>query len=376
MRDADDMDGPFVERMLPRSLLVPPGIPDFLTRERHLAAGPVTLQGRAWSGQAPVERVEVSDDGGATWADAELEPPLGPYAWRGFSFEWDATPGEHELCCRATDAAGNTQPLEPEWNYGGFCNNGVQRIRVLASLGATHDPSCRANREQAREQRRGDPSKRVRKRPYANGGQCSYANPRRESKSQQEQERSLKSLAFEAIGRRSMRRGYPRVGRQHCVASRLGAWQRLSRTRSSARRSRPTRRTTSSPRGRCRARSTRSRSPAPRVAGSGTTTASATSTSRPSSSTSRSATSTRSSSRRSRSRRTSSARSARRWRPSRSRRSRASSRRSRPATSRRRSSRTAAPRRTRTRSSSRAGTPAATRSSPATAATTARPRAR
>ena len=133
MRDADDKDGPPVERMLPRSLLVPPGIPDFLTRERHVSPGPVTLQGRAWSGQAPIERVEVSADGGAAWIDAELEPPLGEYAWRGFSFAWEATPGDHELCCRATDAAGNVQPLEPEWNYGGFCNNSVQRIRVLAS---------------------------------------------------------------------------------------------------------------------------------------------------------------------------------------------------------------------------------------------------
>ena len=135
MRDADDTEGPPVERMLPRSLLVPPGIPDFLTRERHLPAGRVTLQGRAWSGQAPVERVEVSDGGGATWAEAELEPPVGPYAWRGFNFEWDAAPGEHELCCRATDGAGNVQPLEPAWNYGGFCNNAVQRVRVAVSAG-------------------------------------------------------------------------------------------------------------------------------------------------------------------------------------------------------------------------------------------------
>jgi len=136
MRFEDDPDGPPIERMLPRSLLVPPGIPDFLSRDRHLSAGRVTLRGRAWSGQAPVERVEVSDDGGATWADAELEPALGPYAWRGFSFPWAAAPGEHELCCRATDGAGTTQPLEPEWNYGGFCNNAVQRIRVL--VGSAH----------------------------------------------------------------------------------------------------------------------------------------------------------------------------------------------------------------------------------------------
>ena len=135
MRDADDTDGPPVERMLPRSLLVPPGIPDFLSRDRHVAADRVVLRGRAWSGQAPVERVEVSNDGGATWAEAELEPALGRYAWRGFTFEWDAAPGEHELCCRATDGAGNVQPLGPEWNYGGFCNNAVQRVRVAVEAG-------------------------------------------------------------------------------------------------------------------------------------------------------------------------------------------------------------------------------------------------
>jgi DMSO/TMAO reductase YedYZ molybdopterin-dependent catalytic subunit len=134
MRFEDDRDGPLVERILPRSLLVPPGIPDFLSRERHIRAGRVVLRGRAWSGHAPVERVEVSGNGGATWADAELEPPaLGPYAWRGFRFDWNATLGEHELCSRATDAAGNVQPLDPEWNYGGFCNNAVQRVRVAAS---------------------------------------------------------------------------------------------------------------------------------------------------------------------------------------------------------------------------------------------------
>ena len=39
-------------------------------------------------------------------------------------------PGEHELSCRATDANGETQPLEPRWDSGGFGNNVVQRVRV------------------------------------------------------------------------------------------------------------------------------------------------------------------------------------------------------------------------------------------------------
>jgi len=128
--EAYRIDDTPVTRIQPRALLVPPGIPDFLTRERIVDAGPTTLVGRAWSGWGQIERVEVSTDGGETWAEAELEPPLGPWAWRGFRFSWDATPGEHELCCRARDAAGNEQPLEGAWNHGGYCNNAVQRVPV------------------------------------------------------------------------------------------------------------------------------------------------------------------------------------------------------------------------------------------------------
>jgi len=129
--DADGVPGEPVTRMLPRSLMVPPGVPDFMTRERHLEPGPVTLAGRAWSGQAPIERVEVSTDGGAGFAPAELDEPLGEAAWRGWRFEWDAPAGEHVLCSRATDAAGNRQPDDPAWNLKGYANNAVERIRVL-----------------------------------------------------------------------------------------------------------------------------------------------------------------------------------------------------------------------------------------------------
>jgi DMSO/TMAO reductase YedYZ molybdopterin-dependent catalytic subunit len=128
-RDEDDPGEP-VTRINPRSLLVPPGIPDFPDRGRFLEPGPCKLQGRAWSGWAPISRVEVSVDGGDTWHDAELGEPTGEFSWRGWSFDWDATPGEHELCSRATDGAGNTQPDEAEWNTGGYVNNAVQRVLV------------------------------------------------------------------------------------------------------------------------------------------------------------------------------------------------------------------------------------------------------
>jgi len=126
-QDADDPGEP-VARIRVRALMIPPGIPDFFSRRRFVAPGPIELSGRAWSGNGLVERVEVAVDG--RWAEAILGSPVGAFGWRSWSFDWEATPGEHELACRATDAAGNEQPLEAPWNYQGMGNNVVQRISV------------------------------------------------------------------------------------------------------------------------------------------------------------------------------------------------------------------------------------------------------
>ncbi len=126
-KDADD-PGEAVQRIRVRALMIPPGIPEFFSRHRVVDSGHITLAGRAWSGSGPVERVEVAVDG--RWREARLSDSAGDFAWRGWSFEWDASPGEHELACRATDAAGDVQPDEAPWNYQGMGNNAVQRIRV------------------------------------------------------------------------------------------------------------------------------------------------------------------------------------------------------------------------------------------------------
>jgi sulfane dehydrogenase subunit SoxC len=131
VRQQPEDEGEPVTRMYPRSLLVPPGFPDFLTRRRFVDVGRHVLQGRAWSGWGPVERVEVSSDGSDSWADAAVGEPASPYTWVPWTFTWDASePGTFELCCRATDAAGNAQPLEQPWNLHGFSNNMVQRVPV------------------------------------------------------------------------------------------------------------------------------------------------------------------------------------------------------------------------------------------------------
>jgi DMSO/TMAO reductase YedYZ molybdopterin-dependent catalytic subunit len=131
IRQRAEEEGEPVTRMNPRALFIPPGSPDFLTRRRFVDLGRHVLRGRAWSGWGAIERVEVSADGGITWAEAAAGEQGSPYAWTPWSHEWEATePGELELCCRATDAGSNTQPLDQPWNLHGFSNNMVQRVPV------------------------------------------------------------------------------------------------------------------------------------------------------------------------------------------------------------------------------------------------------
>ena len=137
-RDADDPGEP-VTRMVPRSLLIPPGIPDVLTRSRRMAPERECLvEGRAWSGHGEVVRVEFSDDDGAAWADAELGAAASPHAWRPWRVAWDASrEGEYALRTRATDDSGRTQPLDEPWNHLGMAVNQAQRVWVTV----TSDPS-------------------------------------------------------------------------------------------------------------------------------------------------------------------------------------------------------------------------------------------
>jgi DMSO/TMAO reductase YedYZ molybdopterin-dependent catalytic subunit len=131
LRQTEDEEGEALSRMLPRALMAPPGIPEFLTRERFVDPGPCVIRGRAWSGWGSIREVHVSIDGGATWNEAELVDQPAPWAWTEWSYVWQpGSPGRYELASRARDSAGNEQPVEPPWNLGGYANNAVQRVIV------------------------------------------------------------------------------------------------------------------------------------------------------------------------------------------------------------------------------------------------------
>ena len=130
-KNAPDDPGEPVSEMRVRALMLPPGMPDFMTRTRLVNAGAVTLTGKAWAGRLRVSRVEVSADDGLTWRDAELGAEVGGFAWRNWSYRWEARPGRHFLRVRATDEHGNRQPTAQAWTLQGMGNNMAQRVEVV-----------------------------------------------------------------------------------------------------------------------------------------------------------------------------------------------------------------------------------------------------
>ncbi|MDS0475564.1 molybdopterin-dependent oxidoreductase [Natrinema sp. 1APR25-10V2] len=78
-----------------------------------LTDGRVEVAGHAYAGIRGIKRVEVSTDGGESWADAELSEPLpGDDVWRQWRYRYDPPPGSHEVVVRATDGTGSLQPEE------------------------------------------------------------------------------------------------------------------------------------------------------------------------------------------------------------------------------------------------------------------------
>jgi DMSO/TMAO reductase YedYZ molybdopterin-dependent catalytic subunit len=73
-----------------------------------VSAGRTVIAGVAWAQHTGVDAVEVRVDRGE-WRQARLAAVPGPDTWRQWAYDWDATPGEHTIQVRATDAAGRTQ---------------------------------------------------------------------------------------------------------------------------------------------------------------------------------------------------------------------------------------------------------------------------
>ncbi|HXG08961.1 MAG TPA: sulfite oxidase [Gemmataceae bacterium] len=102
-------------------------------REVVPARSKYRMFGAAWTGEADVTRVEVSTDGGKTWAEAKLLDKPVRYAWRFWEYEWatPSRPGPVIVMARATDSRGRVQPMERDEDRRDAMISHVQPIEVL-----------------------------------------------------------------------------------------------------------------------------------------------------------------------------------------------------------------------------------------------------
>jgi DMSO/TMAO reductase YedYZ molybdopterin-dependent catalytic subunit len=101
--------------------------------QTEVGAGELAIRGVAWSGAAPIARIDVSVNGG-DWQEARLVSERNRYSWQWWELITRVERSEHlVLRARATDLAGRTQPERAEWNRLGYGNNGIQAVPIRVS---------------------------------------------------------------------------------------------------------------------------------------------------------------------------------------------------------------------------------------------------
>ena len=101
------------------------------------------ISGLAWSGRGRVQRVEVSTDGGKSWADARLQDPVLPLAHTKFRFDWNWDGSETTLASRCVDETGDVQPTRAalvavRGTRSSYHNNAIQGW-LVRSTGAVEN---------------------------------------------------------------------------------------------------------------------------------------------------------------------------------------------------------------------------------------------
>jgi DMSO/TMAO reductase YedYZ molybdopterin-dependent catalytic subunit len=107
-----------------------------IARPRFLESVPAgeayRVFGAAWGGEFEVAKVEISTDGGNSWACAKLQGEAIRFAWRLWEFTWEVPkqPGRFSLMARATDTQGRTQPVKHDPDRRTYMVNFLAPIEV------------------------------------------------------------------------------------------------------------------------------------------------------------------------------------------------------------------------------------------------------
>jgi sulfane dehydrogenase subunit SoxC len=102
------------------------------------APGLYQISGIAWSGAGKIKRVEVSTDGGTSWADAALDEHVLSKCLTRFRAAWRRDGGPSVILSRATDETGSVQPtrqtvLDSRSSAAFYHYNGIQAWQVNAN---------------------------------------------------------------------------------------------------------------------------------------------------------------------------------------------------------------------------------------------------
>ena len=123
-KDRYVIEGQPLRNIEPRAVITSP------SEGAEVHGEPLEVRGYAWSGRAPIERVELSGSGGRPIASRTWSEDGPRYAWREFEFRVSLGPGDHLLVARATDGKGTSQPVSPRWNALGYANNAARPVRI------------------------------------------------------------------------------------------------------------------------------------------------------------------------------------------------------------------------------------------------------
>jgi len=120
-------DMKIIESMPVKSLITFPKSPLNLKNKKSFL-----VRGHAWAGDRSVKAVDLSINFGASWLETSLAAPINPYAWQNWNTVINfPQKGYYEIWARATDSAGEMQPMVvPGWNPKGYLNNAMHRIAV------------------------------------------------------------------------------------------------------------------------------------------------------------------------------------------------------------------------------------------------------
>lgn len=101
------------------------------------------VSGLAWSGRGAIRRVDITTNGGLTWSQAELQPPVVSHAHTRFRWSWRWDGREALLASRCEDDTGYVQPrrqdlVKERGANSGYHQHGIQAWKVSANGAVTN----------------------------------------------------------------------------------------------------------------------------------------------------------------------------------------------------------------------------------------------